>query len=555
MKDWLECVPNFSEGRDLVVIRKIAAAIESVDQVLLLHVDAGISANRTVMTFAGPPKAVVEAAFQAISTAAQLIDMSVHTGNHPRMGATDVCPIIPLGEMGLADAQAAALKLGERVGRELDIPVYLYEHSARHPDRKNLAKIRQGEYEGFREKIRQADWTPDFGPQRFHPQAGQTVIGARPFLIAYNINLNTTSVELAHEVACDVRESGRVKRENGQIVRDEAGKSVRIPGSCQGVKALGWMVAEYGCAQVSTNLTEIAATPIHLAFEACREAARARGMRVTGSELIGMIPLDAMLTAGNYYAEKQGLQLSEEAAIIELAVRSLGLREVVDFDPQEKIIAYKVASMEQKNLTHLSIQSFNELLSSPAPTPGGGSVAALLGSLGVSLGNMVAHLSVNKRGWEDKQSLFQEWIEQGNALQKRLLVLIDEDATAFQALMATYKLPKETAEEIAFRKEKIQAATRGAALVPYHIMQTAMECYPLLEAMSASGNPHALSDAGVGAVCVHACVVSAGMNVQINLSGITDVLVNSELQESVERMEAESAVFHQKIVDQVRENI
>ncbi len=545
MQKIIECVPNFSEGRDLDIIKQIAAAIESVEGISLLDADPGASTNRTVVTFVGAPEAAVEAAFRGIQKAAELIDMRRQKGAHPRMGATDVCPFIPVSDVSWEEAIECAKSLGKRVGEELKIPVYLYERAASAPERSNLSVIRAGEYEGFFEKITQPAWKPDFGPAVMHERAGATVIGARDFLIAYNVNLNTKSTRRANSVAFDVRENGRIKTEDGtptgKKVLDEKGEPVRIAGMLKHVKAIGWYVEEYGIAQVSMNLTNIEETPLHVAFDACAASAAERGMRATGSEIVGMLPKKSLVEAGKYFLRKQ--KWSEGAAeeeLIDLAIRSMGLSELRPFDPQEKVIEYKIAEAAKKSLAKMNLRQFcNETLSD-SPAPGGGSVAALMGALGASLGGMVANLSAGKRGWDQKLEFFSEWAVQGQQLKDELLFLVDEDTAAFNKVMAAFGLPKDSAEEKAARSKAIQLANVYAAEIPLRVMETASRSYDLLAEMAAKGNPASISDVGVGLLATRACIEGAAMNVRINLSGLKDEKVKARLQENVTRVSAES---------------
>ncbi|HSV63413.1 MAG TPA: glutamate formimidoyltransferase [Chthoniobacterales bacterium] len=545
MQKIIECVPNFSEGRDLEVIRQITAAIESVDGVSLLNVDPGASTNRTVVTFAGNPDAAVEAAFRAIQKAAESIDMRKHTGAHPRMGATDVCPFIPVSNVTWEEAIECAKKLGRRVGEELKIPVYLYEKAASDPARSNLSIIRAGEYEGFFEKIKQPQWRPDFGPAVFTEKSGATVIGAREFLVAYNANLNTKSVRRANSVAFDVRENGRVKTDDGtptgKPVLDAKGEPVREPGLLKHVKAIGWFVEEYGIAQVSMNLTNLEVTPLYAAFDACVESASKRGLRVTGSELVGMLPQKCMLDAGRYFLRKQKWSegVSDEE-LIDIAIRSMGLSELKPFDPKEKIIELKMESADKKSLVKMDLRRFcNETLSD-SPAPGGGSVAALMGALGVSLGGMVANLSAGKRGWEDKLQYFSDWAVKAQQLKDELLFLVDEDTAAFNKVMAAFGLPKESAEEKSARSVAIQSANKYAAEIPLRVMETASRAYPLLGEMADKGNPASISDVGVGLLAVRACIEGAAMNVRINLAGLKDESLRGSLREKMQRVATES---------------
>ncbi|MFN8650955.1 MAG: glutamate formimidoyltransferase [Gemmatimonadales bacterium] len=523
----IECVPNFSEGRDPDLIRRITDQVAGVEGAALLHVDRGVATNRTVVTFAGAPEPVLEAAFRAIKTAAELIDMRGHTGEHPRMGATDVCPLIPLAGITLEETAELSRRLAERVGRELGIPVYLYEAAQANPARKNLSVIRAGEYEGFAEKMKRPEWKPDFGPATFNAKSGATVIGARDFLIAYNVNLNTTSTRRANAIAFDVREVGRPKREGnpitGKVVTDAAGNPVMIPGTLKAVKAIGWYIAEYGIAQVSMNLVDIRTTPLHVAFdEVCRKA-EARGVRVTGSELVGLIPLSALLDAGRYFLRKQQRSTGvSEAELIKIAVKTLGLDELAPFKPEERIIEYQLRKAGDRPLAGMTVAAFADETASESPAPGGGSVAALLGSLGAALGTMVANLSSHKPGWDDRWEEFSGWAERGQRLKDELLRLMDEDTHAFNKVMAALGMPKGTAEEKAARKAALDQANQGAIAVPFRVMQVASESFDLLDAMARSGNPASVSDAGVGVLCVRAAIRGAWLNVRINLSGLAD---------------------------------
>ncbi len=538
-------MPNFSEGRDLDLIRQITGAIESVDGVALLDVDPGATTNRTVVTFVGSPEGGVEAAFRAIQKAAELIDMRKHKGAHPRMGATDVCPFVPVSNVSWEEAVACAQQLAKRVGDELNIPVYLYERAAKDKSRSNLSVIRTGEYEGFFEKIKQPEWKPDFGPAVFNKKSGATVIGARDFLVAYNVNLNTKSVRRANSVAFDVRENGRIKTEDGtpsgKPVLDENGEPVRILGMLKHVKAIGWYVEEYGIAQVSMNLTNIEETPLHAAFDACAEAAGKRGLRATGSEIVGMVPKKCLVDAGRYFLRKQ--KWSEGAAeeeLIDIAIRSMGLSELKPFDPKEKVIEFKIESASKKSLLKMNLRQFcNETLSD-SPAPGGGSVAALIGALGASLGGMVANLSAGKRGWDDKLKYFSDWAVKAQQLKDELLFLVDEDTAAFNKVMAAFALPKESLEEKAARTAAIQSANKYAAEIPLRVMETAAKSYPLLADMAENGNPASISDVGVGLLAVHACIGGAAMNVRINLAGLKDEKFKSTLRKKIQQISAES---------------
>ena len=545
MQKLIECVPNFSEGRDRGIIGQLTSAIESVEGISLLDVDPGASTNRTVVTFVGSPKAVVEAAFRGIQKAAELIDMRKQKGAHPRMGATDVCPFIPIRDVSWEEAIECARSLGKRVAEELIIPVYLYEKAASDPNRSNLSVIRAGEYEGFFEKIKQPEWKPDFGSAVFNERSGGTVIGVRDFLVAYNVNLNTKSVRRANSVAFDVREQGRFKTEDGtpsgKKVLDEKGQPVRVPGMLKHVKGIGWYVEEYGMAQVSMNLTNISETPLHVAFDACSQSATARGLRVTGSELVGMLPKKCLLEAGRYFLRKQ--QCSEGASdeeLIDLAIRSLGLSELRPFDPKEKVIENKIEETTDKSLVRLSLRQFcNETLSD-SPAPGGGSVAALMGALGASLGGMVANLSAGRRGWDDKLPFFSDWAVTGQQLKDELLLLVDEDTAAFNKVMAAFALPKDSAEEKAARSAAIQTANLYAAEIPLRVMQTAKRSYKLLAEMAEKGNPASISDVGVGLLATRACIEGAAMNVRINLAGLKDEKAKTSLAQKMNELHNES---------------
>src|SRR6058998_3956434 len=555
MQKLIECVPNFSEGRDLDTIRQISDAIKSVDGVSLLDVDPGASTNRTVVTFVGSPDAAVEAAFRGIKKAAELIDMSKHKGAHPRMGATDVCPFIPVSNVSWEEAVECACKLGKRVGEELKIPVYLYEKAAKDKARSNLSVIRGGEYEGFFEKIKQPEWKPDFGPAVFNEKSGATVIGVRDFLVAYNVNLNTKSVRRATSVAFDVREQGRVKTEDGtpsgKPILDSNGEAVRIPGMLKHVKAIGWFVKEYGIAQVSINLTNIEETPLHVAFDACCESAARRGLRVTGSEIVGMVPKKCLVDAGRYFLRKQKWSegVSDEE-LIDTAIRSMGLSELKPFDPKEKVIEFKIESAEPKtSLAKMNLREFcNETLSD-SPAPGGGSVAALMGALGASLGGMVANLSAGKRGWDDKLEYFSVWAVKAQQLKDELLTLVDEDTSAFNKVMDAFALPKESAEEKAARSAAIEQATKYAAEVPLKVMETASRSYELLSEMAEKGNPASISDVGVGALATRACIGGAAMNVRINLAGLKDEKVKSNLLDKMQKVSSDSKAQFSKITE------
>jgi len=523
----IECVPNFSEGRDMKVIKQITDEIEKIEGVQLLDVDPGKATNRTVVTFVGPPDAVVEAAYQAIKKASEVIDMSKHSGEHPRMGATDVCPLIPISNVSMEEVVECAKKLGEKAGSTLDIPFYLYESAATHPDRKNLATVRSGEYEGLPKKLKDPHWKPDYGPSSFNAKTGATAIGARDFLVAYNVNLNTTSVRRANSVAFDVREKGRVKREggklNGKIIRDESGEPLRVPGKLKAVKAIGWYIDEYNLAQISMNLTNISITSLHEAFEACRASANEKGMRVTGSELVGLVPKKVLVDAGKFFLSKQerSLGVSDEE-LIHIAIKSLGLDELGPFDPKKKVIEYLLEDASQNLLVSKNLTEFANETASESPAPGGGSIAAYLGALGVSLGTMVANLSSHKRGWDDRWEEFSQAAEEGQKLKDKLLYLVDADTAAFNGIIDAVRMPKGTSAEKAARAEAMEAATKNAIEIPLDVMRTSHACFNLLSQMADSGNPNSVSDAGVGALCCKSAVHGAYLNVKINCKDLDD---------------------------------
>ena len=516
MKKIIECVPNFSEGRDMHIIKQITDAIESVEGVRLLNVDPGKGTNRTVVTFVGDEKEVVEAAFKGIYKAAELIDMAKHKGEHPRFGATDVCPFIPIANATMEDCIKCAQKLGERVGKELKIPVYLYEYAASAEHRKNLASVRHGEYEGIEQKIVLPDWKPDFGPSKWNEKSGNIAIGARDFLVAYNVNLNTTSVRRANSVAFDVREAGRK-------VKNEKGEEVLQPGACKAVKGIGWYLPEYGIAQVSMNLTNINTTPVHIAFDECVKSAYNRGMRVTGSELVGLIPLKAMLDAGKYFLLKQNRSAGvSEGELIKIAAKSMGLDELTQFEPEKRIIEYMLADNNSSTLVNMSLIEFANETASESPAPGGGSIAAYIGALGVSLGTMVANLSSHKKGWDDRWKEFSDWAEKGQHLKDELLKLVDEDTRAFNKIMEAFSLPKSNDSEKIARKKAIAEATKYAIEIPFKVMQLSFQTLEVIKAMAEIGNPNSVSDAGVGALCARSAVYGAYLNVKINASGYED---------------------------------
>ena len=537
MNKILECVPNFSEGRNTTIIKEITNAIESVESINLLDVDPGKATNRTVVTFVGEPDDVIEAAFRGIKKAAEVIDMRNHKGEHPRFGATDVCPLVPVANVTMEEAAAYARKLAERVGKELGIPVFCYESAALKEERKSLANCRSGEYEGLKERIESERWKPDFGSSVWSEnvaKSGASAIGARNFLVAYNVNLNTTSVRRANSIAFDVREAGRVLREGdpvtGKIVNNENGEPVRIPGTLKKTRAIGWFIEEYGIAQISMNLTDISITPVHVAFDEVCEKARLRGIRITGSELIGLIPLNAMLDAGKYFLRKQqrSTGISDEE-IIKIAVKSLGLNELAPFDPQKKIIEYVIAGNAGKKLIDSTLKQFADETASESPAPGGGSISAYIGALGAALGTMVANLSAHKRGWDDRWNEFSEWAEKGKYYHTQLLKCVDEDTAAFNQIMSAFDLPKTTEQEIPARKMAIQIATKIAIEIPLKVMKLAAGSMEIIKAMAETGNPNSISDAGVGALCARTAVEGAFLNVKINATGLDDKFYVEEI--------------------------
>jgi glutamate formiminotransferase / formiminotetrahydrofolate cyclodeaminase len=560
MKQLIECVPNFSEGRDLSIIKQITDAIESVEGIKLLDVDPGKATNRTVVTFVGEPSAVVRAAYLGIQKAGEVIDMRKHKGEHPRMGATDVCPLIPIANISMEETAQYAHQLAKLVGENLAIPCYMYEAAATRPERRNLATIRAGEYEGFVTKIKDPIWLPDYGKAVYNAQSGATVIGARDFLVAYNINLNTTSVRRANSVAFDVREQGRILREGDPItgtpIKDANGEPQRIPGACKSVKGIGWYIEEYGIAQVSMNLTNINITPLHIAFEESCKSAENHGLRVTGSELVGLVPKQVLTDAGKYFLSKQrrSIGVSEEE-LIRIAVKSLGLEELSPFDPKKKIIEYQLDALNTAPLLALNLRGFANETASESPAPGGGSIAAYVGALGVSLATMVANLSSHKRGWDERWEEFSEWATQGQALKEALLNLVDEDTNAFNAIMAAFQLPKSNEEEKKTRTTIIQAATRHATEIPFKVMELSFQSFNIIKAMAKEGNPNSVTDAGVGALCARAAVHGAFLNVKVNAAGLTDKTFANDIvlkgitltQQADEAEKAILALVHEKI--------
>jgi glutamate formiminotransferase / formiminotetrahydrofolate cyclodeaminase len=560
MKKLIECVPNFSEGKEMGIIKQITDQIETVDGVKLLDVDPGAATNRTVVTLVGTPDEVIEAAFRAVKKASQIIDMTKHKGEHPRMGATDVCPLVPVANISMEETVEYARKLAKRIGEELEIPVYCYENAAFVEKRRNLANCRSGEYEGLPDKLAKSEWKPDFGPAKFNARSGATAVGARDFLVAYNINLNTTSTRRANAIAFDIRERGRVKREGnpltGKIVKDEKGHKVYIPGTLKAVKGIGWFIEEYGIAQISLNLTNISITPVHVAFEEARKRAQERGIRVTGSELVGLIPLKALLDAGKYFLRKQNRSVGiSEEELIKIAVKSLGLDDLKPFNPKEKIIEYMIADDQSKKLVDMNLREFANETASESPAPGGGSIAAYAGVLGVSLGTMVANLSSHKRGWDERWEEFSDWAEKGQALKDELLFLVDEDTRAFNKIMDAFGMPKGSDEEKKIRHSAIQDASKYAMEIPFRVMKKSLESMEVMKAMANTGNPNSVSDAGVGVLCARTAVRGAYMNVKINAGGIDDKDFVKKLIEEGAEAEKLAEQMEKEIVEVVNRKI
>ena len=534
----IECVPNISEGRDNIIINKIVDVIETVEGVKLLNVDPGKATNRTVITFVGEPQPVIEAAFLLIEKSKELINMSIHKGEHPRMGAVDVCPLIPISNITMEETVEYAHKLSQRVGDELGIPVYCYENAAKEEKRINLSNCRSGEYEGLSKKIITSDWEPDYGPNIFNDnvvKSGVTAISARDFLIAYNVNLNSTSSRRANAIAFDLREAGRIQREGGEIsgkiLKDENGDAVRQPGLFKNLKGIGWFIEEYGIAQISYNLTNINVTSLHDVFEKTCERANIRGLRVTGSELIGLVPKKVLIDAGKYFLKKQSRSLAiSDKEIIHIAVKSLGLDELQSFNPNERIIEYALNDDDQQ-LAKMNLIDFANKTSSESPAPGGGSISAYCGALGAALSTMVANLSANKRGWDDKWEFYSNWGEQSLGYQNKLVRLVDEDTLAFNKIMAAISLPKDSPEQKKIRSIALQNATKYAIEVPFQIMQTAFACLESIKCMAEFGNPNSISDAGVAVLCIRTAVMGAFLNVRINCKDLNDDKFVSQILE------------------------
>jgi len=560
-KKIIECVPNFSEGRNMEIIKQITDVIESVQGVKLLDVDPGKDTNRTVVTFVGTPDAVSEAAFLSVKKSSELIDMSKHHGAHPRMGATDVCPFIPVSGITMEETVTYARKVAERIENELKIPVYCYENAAFKEERRNLATCRSGEYEGLKKKLSDPEWKPDFGDAIFNERSGATAVGARDFLVAFNVNLNTTSTRRANAIAYDVREKGRPKREGdpvtGKIIKDKNGEKVMIPGSLKSVKAIGWFIEEYGIAQISMNLTNISITPVHTAFDEVCKKADARGIRVTGSELVGLIPLKSLLDAGRYFLEKQQRSTGvPDDELIKIAIRSMGLNDIHEFKPEEKIIEYVMrGNNAQPRLIAMSLKQFMDETASESPAPGGGSISAFMGALGVALGTMVANLSSHKRGWDDQRKEFSDWAEKGKTIQNNLLRLVDEDTIVFNRILEAYSLPKKSEEEKKSRDRAVQEATKNAILVPFKVMETAYSGFELIKSMVENGNPNSITDAGVGALAIRSCIKGAFLNVKINASGLQDKEFVKTIITKCEKIEANTETTEKEILEFINRSI
>ena len=557
MKRLIECVPNFSEGNNMEIINRIADEMRAVEGVSVIDIDPGKATNRTVITMVGTPDEVCEAAFRAVKKASELIDMRHHKGEHPRFGATDVCPLIPVSEISMEETVEYARKLAKRIGEELSIPVYCYENAAFKPERKNLANCRSGEYEALGERLSSNEWSPDFGPKKLDDwtaKTGATAVGARNFLVAYNVNLNTTSTRRANAIAFDVRERGRVKREGdpvtGKIVKDEKGNQVYIPGTLKSVKAIGWFIEEFGVAQISMNLTDIGVVSVHQAFDEVDKKARERGVRTTGSEIVGVVPLKVMLDAGKHYLRQQQRSTGvPDREIIKIAVKSLGLDELYPFDPDKKIIEYileKTENSGKKKLVDMTLTAFCHETASESPAPGGGSISAYMGALGAALASMDANLSSQKRGWDDRWEEFSQWAEKGKSFYEELLKMVDEDTNAFNKIMEAFGLPKKTDDEKAIRKQAIQDATKYAIEVPFKTMQRCYQCMEVCRAMVETGNPNSITDAGVGALAARSGVKGAFLNVKINAKELEDrafvekiLTAGKEIEQKAEALEAE----------------
>ncbi|MBU0637940.1 MAG: glutamate formimidoyltransferase [Planctomycetes bacterium] len=554
----IECVPNFSEGRDPAIIKQITDEIVSVEGATLLDVDPGKATNRTVVTLVGPPEAVLEAAVRAARKAKELIDMSKHSGEHPRFGAMDVCPLVPVANISMDETVTWAHKLGQRLGDEVGISGYFYEYAATKEERRNLATCRAGEYEALPERLQQPEWKTDFGPGTFDAKYGVTAVGARDFLVAYNVNLNTTSTRRANAIAFDVREKGRQKRAGdeltGPIVKDDHGNPVWIPGSLKCVKGIGWFIEEYGVAQISMNLTNISVTSVHVAFEECKKKAEERGVRVTGSELVGLIPLSAMLDAGKYYLRLQQRSLGvSDDEIIKIAVKSMGLDDLYPFKPEEKIIEYAIAARQsqQKRLVDMTVKGFVHETASESKAPGGGSISSAMGAMGAALGTMVANLSSHKRGWDERWEEFSAWAEKGKACHDELLKLIDNDTDAFNSIMDAFRLPAGSDAERAAKNQAIQDATKNAIMVPFRVMEVSLASMDVAKAMAEIGNPNSVSDAGVGAIAARSAVMGAYLNVRINASGVEDKAWMDDILKRGEAIQDQALALEHEILETV----
>ena len=562
MKKLIECVPNISEGRDKEKIELISKVVEKVEGVKLLNVDPGNATNRTVITFIGEPQNVIDAAFLLVKTAQENIDMSTHKGEHPRMGATDVCPLVPISNITMQETVEWAQKLAKKIGNELGIPVYCYEEAATKPERKNLANCRSGEYEAMSKKIETKEWKPDYGPDNFNEtvkKSGVTAVGARDFLIAYNVNLNTTSTRRANSIAFDIREAGRIKREggklDGKIIKDKKGNPLREPGMFKSVKGIGWFIKEYNIAQISYNLTDINVSPLHLVFDKTCEQAIKKGIRVTGSELIGLVPKKVLIDAGEYFLKKQKRSLGvPESEIINIAVKSLGLDDLFDFNPKERIIEYLIEEPKEK-LSSLSLTDFANETSSESPAPGGGSISAYCGTLAASLTTMVANLSSHKRGWDDRWEFFSDWAKKGLDVQNELIDLVDKDTDAFNQIIESIRLPKVTEEEIKKRNEAISKATKNAILVPLSIMEKAYDCMKITKEMALHGNPNSISDAGVASLCAIAAIKGGLLNVKINCKDFDDLKFIESINKKTDTIIKKSKKLEIEIMNIVEEKL
>ncbi len=556
MKQLIECVPNISEGSDLKKINEIANVVETVSGVSLLNIDPGKATNRTVITFVGEPENIVEAAFLLIKKAQELIDMRTHKGEHPRMGATDVCPLVPISNISMEEVTKWARILSQKVGEELNIPVYCYENAAFNKERKNLANCRSGEYEGLKKKFQDKKWKPDFGPSKFDDsveKSGATAISARDFLVAYNINLNTTSTRKANAVAFDIREAGRIKRKGnkitGKIIHDKSGNSMRTPGLFKSVKGIGWFIKEYGIAQISYNLTDINISPLHEVFDKTCEQATKRGLRVTGSELIGLVPKKVLIDAGRYFLKKQNRSLGvSEKEIIKIAVKSLGLNELSPFKTKERIIEYMIDNNKKEKLISMSLKDFAFETASESPAPGGGSISAYCGAMGASLATMVANLSANKRGWDDKWEEFSNWAEKGFKYQNQLLELVDEDTKAFNEIMEAFQLPKETKSDIKKRNNAIQGATKNAIITPFKVMEIALASMDIIKKMAQIGNPNSITDACVAGLCARTAIRGAFLNVKINCLDYNDKKFVTKTIDKGNKIDKKAHKFEEEII-------